>query len=350
MTLKSVTINGRQIGPDFPPYIIAEMSGNHNGDINRALALMEEAKTAGADAVKLQTYTADTMTIDHDGEDFMVRGGLWDGYKLFELYEEAHTPWEWHERLFKKGRELGLTVFSTPFDPTAVDFLEGFDPPAYKIASFEVVDLDLIAKVAQTGKPMIISTGMAAISEISDAVTTARENGGNELILLHCVSAYPAPADDANLRTISNLSETFSTIGGLSDHTHGIAVSVAAIAQGASVIEKHFTLRRADGGPDATFSLEPEELADLVQSTRMAWLALGDVNYEREKSETQSMIFRRSLYITEDIAAGEELTKDNVRVIRPGYGLAPKYLGQVLGRQTKDDVKRGTALAWNLLR
>ncbi|MBP2316061.1 pseudaminic acid synthase [Azospirillum soli] len=343
------TIAGRPVGPDHPPYVVAELSANHNGDIGRAVAIMRAAKEAGADAVKLQTYTADTMTIDHSGPDFRIQGGLWDGYKLYDLYREAQTPWDWHDELFAEGRRLGITVFSTPFDATAVDLLEKLDNPVYKIASFEVPDLPLIARVAQTGKPIIMSTGMADLGEISDAVRTARENGARDLILLHCVSAYPAPAREANLRTISHLAEAFGVATGLSDHTLGTAVSVVAVGQGAVLIEKHFTLNRADGGPDGPFSLEPDELRTLVTQCCDAWEALGRVSYERAASERPNMIFRRSLYIVRDMAEGEVFTEDSVRVIRPGYGMAPKELPRVLGRRARRAIPRGTALDWPLI-
>jgi pseudaminic acid synthase len=333
----------------MPPYIVAEISGNHGGRLERALEIITAAHDAGADAVKLQTYTADTLTIDHDGPDFLIGSGLWKGRRLHELYGEAHTPWAWHEALFDHCRRLGITCFSTPFDDTAVDLLERLGAPAYKIASFEAVDLPLIRRAAATGKPLIISTGIADLGEIGDAVEAAREAGCRDLVLLHCVSAYPAPAEDMNLRTIPHLADAFGVVGGLSDHTLGTAIAVAAVAIGATMIEKHVTLRRADGGPDAEFSLEPRELAELVQSCRKAQAALGRVSYAREASERDSLVFRRSLYAVTNIAKGEVLSADNVRSIRPGYGLAPKHLQSIMGRRARTDIKRGTALQWSLL-
>lgn len=339
-----ILLADHMIGPGHPPYVIAEMSGNHNGEIRRALALLEAAKSAGADAVKIQTYTADTLTIDHAGHDFRIRGGLWDGHTLHSLYQQAHTPWEWHAQLFERARALGITLFSTPFDHTAVDFLEELGAPAYKIASFECTDLPLIRRVAATGKPLIISTGMATLGEIADTVEAARDAGARDLILLHCVSGYPSLPHEANLRTMPNLADSFDVIAGLSDHTMGTAVPLAAVALGAAVIEKHFTLSRADGGPDAAFSLEPDELVRLVEGCRTAWDALGRVTYERTASEAGSMVFRRSLYVVEDIAAGEVFTERNVRSIRPGYGMPPKHLPDILGRRAATNLKRGTRL------
>lgn len=348
--IPSFLIAGRPIGPAHPPYVIAELSGNHNGDIGRAFAIIEAAKAAGADAVKLQTYTADTITIDHDGPGFTIKGGLWNGRRLHELYREAHTPWDWHAALFDKGRELGITVFSTPFDASAVRLLESLGAPAYKIASFEAVDLPLIREVAATGKPLIMSTGIADLGEIAEAVAAAHDAGNKELVLLHCVSAYPAPIGDMNLRTIPHLAETFGVAAGLSDHTLGTTVAVAAATLGACVIEKHVTLRREDGGPDATFSLEPSELKRLVEDVRMAHEALGHVSYAREPSEAGSQVFRRSLYAVADIQEGDELTSTNVRSIRPGFGLAPKYLPDIIGRRASRRIARGTPMDWTLIR
>jgi N-acetylneuraminate synthase len=347
--MQQVRIGDRIVGNGQRPYIVAEISANHNGKLENALRLMEAIKDAGADAVKLQTYTPDTLTIDHAGEDFQIEGGLWDGYSLYQLYQQASMPWEWHEPLFTKGRELGITVFSTPFDETAIELLESFDAPAYKIASFEATDHALVAKAAATGKPLVISTGMANHAEIAETVKVARENGSRELVLLHCISAYPAPAEEYNLRTIPDLAEAFGVAAGLSDHTLGNAVAVAATALGAAMIEKHVTIARSDGGPDAAFSLEPQELAELCDSCRTAWAALGKVSYDTAPAETGSMKFRRSLYVVRDVAAGEILTGENIRSIRPGYGLAPKHLPEVLGRRAAKDIKRGTPLTLPLI-
>jgi N-acetylneuraminate synthase len=345
----AIAIAGRRISIDERPYIVAELSANHNGDIERALQLIDEAKAAGADAIKLQTYTADTITIDHDGPGFTVEGGLWAGRNLYDLYREAQTPWEWHERLFDHARAVGITVFSTPFDSTAVDLLEKLGAPAYKIASFEAVDLPLIRRVAATKKPMIMSTGIANLSEIHDAVATARAGGCEELALLHCVSAYPASAEDMNLRTIPHLAETFDAVGGLSDHTMGTAIAAASVALGACIVEKHVTLARSDGGPDSAFSLEPAELRELVIACRDTHAALGSVSYERLTSEQGTAIYRRSLYAVADIAAGQALTPLNVRSIRHGFGLAPKHYDDLLGRKARCAIARGTPLAWNLI-
>jgi len=344
-----ITIDGRQIGPDFPPYIIAELSANHNGDINRAFQIMEEAKKAGADAIKLQTYTHETITMDCDSEEFQIHGGLWDGQSLYELYKGAHMPWEWHKPLFEKAKELGITIFSSPFDFTAVDLLEELDAPAYKIASFEVIDLPLIKRVAQTGKPMIISTGMANEEEIAEAIKTAKDNGCQELVVLHCVSGYPAPAEQYNLRTIADIAQRFDVLSGLSDHTIDNATAVTSVALGACLIEKHVTMDRNGGGADDSFSLEPSELKALCQDTKTAWQALGNVNYERTEAEKGNVKFRRSLYVVKDIKAGEELTADNVRSIRPGFGLAPKHYEAVLGRKVTRALSRGTALSFGMI-
>jgi pseudaminic acid synthase len=340
-----IEIAGRQIGPEFEPFVICELSGNHNGSLDRALALVDAAAATGCDAIKIQTYTADTITIDVDRPEFTLNGGLWDGRTLHDLYREAYTPYEWHPALFERARARGVPIFSTPFDDTAVDLLESLDAPAYKIASFEVVDLPLIARVAACGRPMIISTGMANEAEMQAAVDTAMNGGAAGVVLLHCTSSYPAPMNAANVRNVAMLAERFGVITGLSDHTHGVAASVAAVAQGACVIEKHFTLARADGGPDAEFSLEPAEFAALVRDCKDAWRALGRAGFQREGVETASMQFRRSLYVVADIAAGELLTKDNVRSIRPGLGLPPRRLPDVLGKRAARALTRGEPLA-----
>ena len=342
-------IDSRTIGPGQPPYIIAELSANHNGNIENAFAIMDAAKAAGADAVKIQTYLPDTITIDHDGPEFTIKDGLWGGQKLFDLYEWAHTPWEWHEALFEKARSLGITLFSSPFDHTAVDFLEELNAPAYKIASFELVDLPLIRRVAATNKPIIMSTGMADDIEIGEALDAARGAGARDIVLLHCVSGYPAPASDYNLATIPNMAARFNVMTGLSDHTLDNTAAIASVSLGVVVIEKHITLDRTGGGPDDSFSLEPGELEQLIVGTRTAWEAVGRVDYGLKSSEQGNAQFRRSLYVVQDIPAGGELTSDNIRSIRPGYGLAPKYYDEVLGRHAKKALTRGTALCFGQL-
>lgn len=344
-----VSIDGRDIGAEASPYIIAEMSGNHNGDINRAFRLLEAAACAGADAVKLQTYTADTITIDHHGPEFMVKGGLWDGRRLYELYQEAHTPWNWHPAIFDKARELGLTVFSSPFDPTAVDFLEELNAPAYKIASPELIDIPLIRYVAKTGKPMIMSTGMATLDEIGEAVKAAQGAGCNQIVLLHCTAAYPALAQDANLTSITDLAERFGLLVGLSDHTMGLVVPLTSIALGAVVIEKHFTLARADGGVDSAFSLEPSELADLVEQSRIAHSALGSPAHKPVEAEEPVLKNRRSLYVVAQVKEGERFTTYNLRSIRPANGLAPRLLDLVLGRLATRDIEFGEPLSVDMI-
>lgn len=334
------------------PFIIAEMSGNHNQSLERALAIVDAAADAGVDAVKIQTYTADTMTIDIGTGEFFIsdKDSLWKGETLYHLYEKAHTPWEWHKAIFERCKERGIMGFSTPFDDTSVDFLEDIGVPCYKIASFENVDLPLIRKVARMGKPIIASTGMTTVAELSDLVQTVRENGCTDLTLLKCTSSYPASPEGTNLRTIPHMRELFGCAVGLSDHTLGIGAAVASVALGAVVIEKHFTLSRAEGGVDAAFSLEPAEMAQLVRECRTAALALGAVSYERAEQEQKSLQFRRSLYVVEDMKAGDVFTEKNLRRIRPGMGLSPKYYDVLLGQRVKQDVMRGTALSWDLLK
>lgn len=349
MNKKYIEIDNRKIGPDFPPYIIAELSANHNGDINAAFKIIEAAKQAGADAIKLQTYRPDTITIDCEKDDFQIKGGLWDGRSLYELYEWAHTPWEWHKALFAKAKELDITIFSSPFDFTAVDLLEELGAPAYKIASFELVDLSLIARVAKTGKPMIMSTGMANAEEIQEAIDTAKAHGCENLVVLHCVSGYPAPADQYNLKTIPDMANRFNVLTGLSDHTIDNATAVTSIALGACLVEKHVTLDRNGGGPDDSFSLEPKELAELCQDTKTAWQSLGHVNYEKTEVEKGNIKFRRSLYFVKAIKAGEIITDEHVKSIRPGYGLAPKHIENVLGKKVRQDVEFGTPVKLDMI-
>jgi len=341
-------IDGRAIGPDQRPYIIAELSANHNGSLERALQTINAAHQAGADAIKLQTYTADTITIDCDREDFVIKGGLWDGYKLYDLYRWAETPFEWHQAMFAHARKLGIAVFSTPFDESAVDLLEELGAPAYKIASFENIDLPLIRYVAKTSKPIIMSTGMASEVEIAEAVDAARSAGCKELVLLHCISSYPAPMDQANIRQLAELGRRFNVVPGLSDHTLGTTASVAAVALGACVIEKHFTLSRADKGPDSEFSIEPDELKRLCQDAHDAWQALGQVGYDRQPAEAGSKVFRRSIYFVRDLPAGSVIAPEDIRRIRPGMGLAPKYFDDLLGKRLKFAVQCGTATRWDL--
>jgi N-acetylneuraminate synthase len=349
--IRDIVIGDRKVGPSHSPLIIAEMSGNHNQSLDRALAIVDAAARAGAHGLKLQTYTADTMTLDLDAGDFRIEdgGSLWQGKSLYELYEQAHTPWDWHEPIMKRCGDHGMLVFSTPFDSTAVEFLESLDVPCHKIASFENTHLPLVRAVAATGKPVIISTGMAGVAELDETVRTARDAGCDDLILLKCTSIYPASPENTNLRTIPHLREMFGVQVGLSDHTMGVGASVAAVAMGATLIEKHFTLSRADGGVDSAFSLEPRELESLVVETERAWQALGKVTYGPTEDEKKSLVFRRSLYVGRDMKAGEAFTKDNLRSIRPGYGLPPKYYDSVLGKRVVRDVPKGTPITWELL-
>lgn len=347
----SINIGGYEVGNKNPPFIIAEMSGNHNQSLDRALRIVEAAAASGAHGLKLQTYTADTMTLDLAEGDFLINDpdSLWQGKSLYELYQEAYTPWKWHEAIFKRARELGLVVFSTPFDETAVDFLESLKVPCYKIASFENTDLPLIKKVAATGKPMIISTGMASVAELGETVETARAAGCKDLILLKCTSSYPASPGDSNLLTIPHMRDLFDCQVGLSDHTLGIGVAVASVALGASLIEKHFTISRADGGVDSAFSLEPQEMGQLVVEAERAWQALGGISYAPDKVESKSLKFRRSIYVSQDMKAGVSFTPENIKIVRPGYGLSPRYYDMLLGKAVNKDVKRGTPVSWDLI-
>ncbi|WP_444677798.1 pseudaminic acid synthase [Halomonas sp. E19] len=347
--MKEISINGRVIGPSHAPYIIAELSANHNGKIETAMRIIEEAAKAGADAIKLQTYRPDTITLDSDLPDFQITEGLWKGRTLYELYEWAHTPWEWHQPLFEHARKFGITIFSSPFDTTAVDLLEELGAPAYKIASFEAVDLPLIEYVARTGKPMIISTGMADAEEIQEAIDAALGAGCEQLAILHCVSGYPAPPEDYNLRTIPDMVERFGLVTGLSDHTIDNTTAITSVALGASLVEKHFTLDRNGGGPDDSFSLEPAELAALCRDAKTAWQALGKVDYGRKSSEQGNVKFRRSLYFVKDLKAGEIITEDAVRSVRPGYGLPPSHFKNILGKKVTKDVFAYTAVNNNLI-
>jgi len=342
-------IENRKIAETEPPYIIAELSANHNGSLQRAKLLLKMAKESGVDAIKIQTYSADTMTIDCDKSDFMIKGGLWDGYKLYDLYDEAHTPFEWHSELYKYAKELGVVLFSSPFDETAVDLLETLNTPAYKIASFELTDLPLISYVAKKGKPIFMSTGMASEVEISEAIETARSSGCNSLLLFHCISSYPTPIAQSNLKQIIKLKKTFGVSVGLSDHTIGNTAAITAIALGACAIEKHFTISRNDKGPDSGFSIEPNELKSLVNETRDAWNALGDDNFSRPKSESDSKVFRRSLYFVSDIKSGEKIKSTDIRRIRPGFGIPPKHFDEIIGKTVTKDVSRGEAVRWELI-
>ncbi len=348
--IQPVSLAGRAVGPGRPCFIVAEMSANHGGSFDRAVELLRAAKASGADAVKLQTYTPDTLTIDCDGEHFRIgAGSIWEGRNLYDLYREACTPWEWHPKLQAVAMELGLVLFSTPFDETAVDFLESMQVPAHKVASFENVDLPLLRKVAATGKPILLSTGMATLGEIAEAVQTIRSGGGRDLILLKCTSAYPAPPKEMHLRTLPHLQDAFGVPVGLSDHSLGIAVAVAAVVLGACVLEKHLALSRAAPGPDSAFSLEPAEFKALVGAVRTAEEALGEVHYGVTDTESRSRVFRRSLFAVRDIARGELFSRENVRAIRPGYGLHTRYLDQVLGRRATRDIRRGTPITWEFL-
>lgn len=351
MTDNVICIGDWRVGPGERPLIVAELSGNHNQSLERALALVRAAQAAGVNAIKLQTYTADTLTIDCNTPAFRITdpNSLWHGKTLYELYQGAHTPWEWHHALFKLCRELNLMAFSTPFDEGAVDFLEQFDLPCYKIASFEMIDTPLLAKVASTGRPIIMSTGMASEDEITEALQTIRSAGGNQVILLKCTSAYPAPPESMNLATLPVMAQRFAVPVGLSDHTLGTTVATAAVALGACLIEKHFTLSRSDGGPDAAFSLEPAELRQLVKEVDIAWRAVGTVHFGRGAAESANLVFRRSLFAVKDIAVGEAFTLENVRRIRPGFGLAPRYIDAVLGKRASRAIARGTPLTWNLV-
>lgn len=344
--MRRINIDGAEIGDGCKPYVVAELSGNHNGNIEKAKQLMLEAKLSGSDAIKLQTYTPDTLTINCDKEDFLISGGLWDGYKLYDLYKEAYTPFEWHAELFEYAKEIGVTCFSSPFDETAVDLLETLNCPAYKIASFEATDLSLIEYVASTKKPMIISTGMADLIEIEEAVDTARSNGCQDLILLHCISSYPAPIEQSNILTVPDLAKRFNILSGLSDHTLGTTASVAAVTLGACFIEKHFTSSRLEKGPDSSFSLEPNEFKTLCEQTNDAWLALGVAGYEKKQAEVANTVFRRSLYYVDDLRQGDIVTEDNMRRIRPGYGIAAKYYRDILGRRVIRDVKLGDRVSF----
>ncbi len=344
-----VNLGGIKVGAGHPPLVVAELSANHNGSLQQAFSIIEAAAKAGAKAIKLQTYTADSMTLNSELPDFRIKDGPWSGYKLYDLYSEACTPYEWHAPLYAKAKALGMLVFSTPFDEAAVDFLETLDTAVYKVASFELTDLALIKKIALTGRPIIMSTGMANLGEIQQAYKVAKEYGSGELVLLHCISGYPTPCEQANLATIKDLADNFDCVVGLSDHTLGTAVSVAAVAVGACVIEKHFTLKRRDGGADAAFSIEPDELETLCRDTQIAWSAIGTAGYGLKPAEEGNIQFRRSVYFVRDVKAGEVVTEQDVKKIRPGFGLPPKDLDKIIGRRVNGDVVKGTATNWDLL-
>ena len=346
--MSEIVIDGRKIGPEHPPYMVAELSANHNGKLQKALDTITKVKACGADAVKLQTYTADTMTIDSDHEDFCIQGGLWDGYKLYDLYKEAETPFEWHKTMFDHARKIGITCFSTPFDETAVNLLEDLNVSAYKVASFEATDLPLIKYIASTRKPLIMSTGMANLEEIEEMVATAREAGCKDMVVLHCLSSYPAPIEQSNLLTIPDLSKRLGVQVGLSDHTVTNTASVVATSLGATLIEKHFILNRSDKGPDSEFSIEPSELELLCMEVKDAWTSLGVAGYERKPAEELNIKFRRSVYFVKDIKSGEIIQPEHIRRIRPGFGLMPKFEEQMIGKTVKQDIKRGTATSWEL--
>ena len=349
--MREIIIGNRKIGEDQPPFIVAEMSGNHNQSLDRALAIVEAAAASGAHALKIQTYTAETMTLDIDEKEFHIDDpqSPWQGISLYQLYRQAHTPWDWHKPIFERCRQLGLPVFSTPFDATAVDFLEGLDVPCYKIASFENHDLHLIKKAASTGKPLIISTGMASTAELDETVKAIRRCGNDNIILLKCTSSYPASPESTNIRTIPHMKELFGVQVGLSDHTLGIGVAVAATALGATMIEKHFTLRRADGGVDSQFSLEPDEMKMLATETERAWQSLGSICYEPTEKEKRSLRFRRSLYVVENVEKGETFSEKNIRSIRPGFGLPPKYFDIVMGKKANRRLTKGTPVSWEVI-
>ncbi len=349
--MRDIDLQGRKIGASHPPFIIAEMSGNHNQSLERALEIVEAAAKAGAQGIKLQTYTADTMTLDINEGEFYIDDphSLWYGNSLYKLYQQAYTPWEWHKPIFERCQQLGMIGFSTPFDATAVDFLESLDVPCYKIASFENIDLPLINKVASTGKPTIVSTGMATVAELDETVRTAREAGCEDLVLLKCTSTYPSTPENTNILTIPHLRDLFDVQVGLSDHTMGVGVAVASVGLGATIIEKHFTLKRADGGVDAAFSLEPEEMRQLTIESERAWQALGTIQYGPTQAEKKSLGFRRSLYIAQDMKAGDVFTPENLKALRPGKGLAPKYYDLIIGKKISQRVKKGTPLRWDLI-